>query len=45
MLPAEMPTIPMWHSAQQSVWSERVSDVVINIFGELDLSSVQVKSA
>jgi oligopeptide transport system substrate-binding protein len=45
MLAAEMPTIPLWHSAQQSVWSERLSNVVINIFGELELSSVEVKAA
>ncbi|MBX6748259.1 MAG: ABC transporter substrate-binding protein [Micromonosporaceae bacterium] len=43
MLPDLMPTIPMWHRAQQSVWSERLQEVPINIFGELDFVKVRVK--
>lgn len=43
MLPNLMPTIPMWHSSQQTVWSEKLNTVVINTFGELDLASVTVK--
>lgn len=43
MLPALMPTIPLWHSSQQSVWSEKLDNVVINIFGELELTSITVK--
>lgn len=45
MLGVEVPTVPLWHAAQQSVWSERLDNVVINIFGELEITSVQVKSA
>ncbi|MEV4415918.1 ABC transporter substrate-binding protein [Catellatospora sp. NPDC049609] len=43
MLPNLMPTIPLWHSSQQTVWSEKLDTVVINTFGELDLASVTVK--
>ena len=43
MLPALMPTIPLWHSSQQSVWSAKLGTVVINTFGELDLATVTVK--
>jgi oligopeptide transport system substrate-binding protein len=42
MLPAEMPTIPMWHRAQQSVWSERLKTVPITVFGELEFTGVEV---
>jgi oligopeptide transport system substrate-binding protein len=43
MLAADMPTIPLWHRAQQSVWSERMKTVPINVFGELALTEVEVK--
>jgi oligopeptide transport system substrate-binding protein len=43
MLAAEMPTVPLWHYAQQSVWSDRLKDVPINIFGEPELSEITVK--
>lgn len=43
MLKDLMPTIPLWHRAQQSVWSERLEVVPINIFGELDFVKVRVK--
>ena len=42
MLPAETPTIPLWHRAQQSVWSERLKTVPITVFGELELTGVEV---
>jgi oligopeptide transport system substrate-binding protein len=45
MLAAEMPIIPLWHSAQQTVWSERLNNVVVDTFGELDLSSVEVRAS
>ena len=45
MLAAEMPIIPLWHSAQQTVWSERLNNVVVDTFGELVLSSVEVRAS
>jgi ABC-type oligopeptide transport system substrate-binding subunit len=45
MLAAEMPIIPLWHSAQQTVWSERLNNVAVDTFGELDLSSVEVRAS
>jgi oligopeptide transport system substrate-binding protein len=42
MAAADMPTIPLWHYAQQSVWGSRLKTVPINIFGELDLSGVEL---
>ncbi|GAA2379958.1 peptide ABC transporter substrate-binding protein [Catellatospora methionotrophica] len=43
MLPALMPTIPLWHGSQQTVWSAKLQTVTINTFGELDLATVTVK--
>lgn len=43
MLPALMPTIPLWHVGQQSVWSNKVSNIVIDAFGEIALSEITVK--
>ncbi|WP_144121831.1 peptide ABC transporter substrate-binding protein [Catellatospora sichuanensis] len=43
MLPALMPTIPLWHTSQQTVWSAKLATVTINTFGELDLATVTVK--
>jgi oligopeptide transport system substrate-binding protein len=45
MLAAEMPIIPLWHAAQQTVWSERLSNVEVDTFGELVLSSVEVRAS
>jgi len=45
LLADEMPTIPMWHRAQQSVWGERMTVVPINIFGELVLNEVEVAAS
>jgi oligopeptide transport system substrate-binding protein len=43
MLADQMPTIPLWHYTQQSVWSTNLKTVPINTFGELELSGVEVK--
>jgi oligopeptide transport system substrate-binding protein len=45
MLAAEMPIIPLWHTAQQSVWSDKLQNVVVDTFGELDLASVEVRAS
>lgn len=45
MLAAEMPIIPLWHAAQQTIWSERLSNVEVDTFGELVLSSVEVRAS
>ena len=38
-----MATIPLWYSNQQSGWSDKVDNVKVNPFGNLDLDSVTVK--
>ncbi len=43
ILTEEMPGIPLWHYAQQSVHSNKVENVKIDAFGELVLSEITVK--
>jgi ABC-type transport system substrate-binding protein len=38
----DMPIAPMWFGLEQSVWSENVSDVQVDIFGNVDVASVTV---
>jgi oligopeptide transport system substrate-binding protein len=38
----DMPIAPMFFGVEQSVHSERVSDVVIDVFGLVDVASVTV---
>jgi oligopeptide transport system substrate-binding protein len=42
MLKDLMPTIPLWHASQQTVWSSHLKTVVINTVGEIELSLVEV---
>lgn len=43
ILVEEMPGIPLWHYAQQSVHSTKIDNVKIDPFGEIVLSEVTVK--
>jgi oligopeptide transport system substrate-binding protein len=43
LLAQSMTVIPLWYDAQQSGWSERLSDVKVTPFSTLDLSSVTIK--
>jgi oligopeptide transport system substrate-binding protein len=43
MLAEDMPSMPMWSYAITAGWSDRVTDVKITPFGQLDLESVKVK--
>ena len=42
-LALNMTSIPLWYSQEQSAWSSKLSNVIINQFGELDLASVTIK--
>lgn len=44
MLAADMPSIPLWSVKQQSGYSDKVSNVKVNAFGEIDLTQVTVNS-
>jgi oligopeptide transport system substrate-binding protein len=39
-----MPVMPMFFGLEQTVWSENVDNVVVDIFGRVDVRSVTVKS-
>lgn len=39
----DMPSIPMWMTTAQAGYSERVDNVKVTAFGELDLTSITVK--
>jgi oligopeptide transport system substrate-binding protein len=43
LLAQTMGVIPLWYQAQQSGWSERLSNVKVTPFSTLDLSSVTAK--
>ena len=38
----DMPIIPMFFQVEQSVFSEHVSDVTVDIFGRIDAAEVTV---
>jgi oligopeptide transport system substrate-binding protein len=40
----DMPVMPMFFGLEQTVWSENVDNVKVDIFGRVDVSSVTVKS-
>ena len=40
----DMPVIPMFFELEQAVHSENVSDVVIDVFGDIDVAAVTVNS-
>jgi oligopeptide transport system substrate-binding protein len=40
----DMPVIPMFFGLEQSVWSENVSGVFVDVFGRVDAASVTVNS-
>ena len=42
LLLEDMPSIPMFFDLEQAVHSEAVSDVVIDVFGQIDLAGVTV---
>lgn len=44
MLAADMPSIPLWSVKQQSGYSDKVGNVKVNAFGEIDLFQVTVNS-
>jgi oligopeptide transport system substrate-binding protein len=44
LLLEDMPVMPMFFGLEQTVWSENVDSVKIDIFGRVDVSSVTVKS-
>jgi oligopeptide transport system substrate-binding protein len=44
LLLEDMPIIPMFYELEQAVHSENVSDVVIDVFGDIDVASVTVNS-
>jgi hypothetical protein len=39
-----MPVMPMFFGLEQTVWSENVSNVVVDIFGRVDVAQVTVNS-
>ena len=43
MLADNLPSIPLWYSAEAVVWSQNVTNVSINTLGEIDLAAVQLK--
>jgi oligopeptide transport system substrate-binding protein len=43
ILATDFPTMPMWSYKRAAGWSDRVTDVKLNVFGELDVVSVRVK--
>jgi oligopeptide transport system substrate-binding protein len=45
MLKDLMPTIPLWHASQQSVWSSHLKTVVIDTVGEIQLADVEVNAS
>jgi oligopeptide transport system substrate-binding protein len=44
LLLEDMPVMPMFFGLEQTVWSENVSDVKVDIFGRVDVASVTVNS-
>src|SRR5688500_2039446 len=40
----DMPIMPMFFGLEQTVWSENVSDVKVDIFGRVDVASVTVNA-
>lgn len=44
ILAEDMPVIPLWYQAQQSVWSTRVSGVKVTPFSTFDLTTVTLNS-
>ena len=38
----DMPIMPMWFGLEQTVWSENVDNVVVDIFGRVDVAQVTV---
>jgi ABC-type oligopeptide transport system substrate-binding subunit len=42
VLPEDMPIIPMFFQVEQSVFSEHVSDVTVDIFGRVEAAEVTV---
>jgi ABC-type transport system substrate-binding protein len=42
LLLEDMPVMPMFYGLEQTVWSENVSDVKIDIFGRIDVAHVKV---
>ncbi len=40
----DMPVMPMFFGLEQTVWSENVSNVVVDIFGRVDVAQVTVNS-
>ena len=43
LLVEDMAGIPLWNYAEQSVYSEKVDNIVIDTFGELQLAEVTIK--
>lgn len=43
MLAEDMPTIPQWYPTRPYGYSDRVDNVKLNAFGQLDLASITVK--
>jgi ABC-type transport system substrate-binding protein len=44
LLLEDMPSIPMFYELEQAAHSENVSDVVIDVFGDIDVAGVTVNS-
>ena len=43
LLLEDMPVMPMFFGLEQTVWSENVDNVKVDIFGRVDVASVTVK--
>ncbi len=43
ILANDFPTAPLWYRTQPAAWSNKVTNVQVNAFGVLDMSSISVK--
>jgi len=39
----DFPSAPLWYPKTTAVWSDRVTDVKVNAFGDLDVTAIKVK--
>ena len=42
MLAADLPSVPVWYYVVNSAWSDRLTNVIVNTRGWIDISAVQV---
>lgn len=42
VLAADLPTLPLWSTTRQVIWSTNVTNVIVTPFGEIDYAAVQM---